>query len=120
MSVSSNVNHVDLDPPHQWHTQFYIQNKDLTMGNLISSGEIRGSYGDEYEDGCLLGCDVSEVLTTSIIRAMMEAVSTSKMSVSIYQTTRHSIPEDSHLYIVTSLRCNVCFGINVRGTATTE
>jgi hypothetical protein len=44
--------------------------------------------------------DVSEVLTASIIRAMvMEAISTSETSVNFYQTTRRSVPEDSHLYI---------------------
>jgi hypothetical protein len=37
--------------------------------------------------------DVSEMLTT--IALMMEAV-TSETSVSIYQTTGHSIPQDSH------------------------
>jgi hypothetical protein len=30
---------------------------------------------------------------------MMEAVSTSKTSVNLYQTTRRNNPEDSHLYI---------------------
>jgi hypothetical protein len=42
--------------------------------------------------------DVSEVLTASIITAivlMMEAASTSETSVN-YQTTRRSIPEDLH------------------------
>jgi hypothetical protein len=29
---------------------------------------------------------------------MMEAVSTSKMSLNFYQTTRRNIPEDSHLH----------------------
>jgi hypothetical protein len=32
------------------------------------------------------------------IALMMEAVSTSETSVSFYQTTRHNIPEDSHLH----------------------
>jgi hypothetical protein len=41
--------------------------------------------------------DVLEVLTASIIRAMMEAVSTSEMFVNFYQSTRRNIPEDSHL-----------------------
>jgi hypothetical protein len=40
-----------------------------------------------------------EVLTASIIRAlMMEAASTSEMSVNFYQITRHNNPEDSHLH----------------------
>jgi hypothetical protein len=42
--------------------------------------------------------DVSEVRTASIIRVMMEAVSTSEMSVNFYQTTRRSVPEGCHLY----------------------
>jgi hypothetical protein len=45
--------------------------------------EISGSQGDEYEDGCLLGC--CAVQSGSAL--MMEAVSSSEMSVSIYQTT---------------------------------
>jgi hypothetical protein len=36
---------------------------------------------------------------------MMEAVSNSKTSVNFYQTTRHSIPEDSHLQMVMLLTC---------------
>jgi hypothetical protein len=42
--------------------------------------------------------DVSEVVTASIIRAMMEAVSTSDVSVNFYETTRLNFPEDSHLH----------------------
>jgi hypothetical protein len=42
--------------------------------------------------------DVSEVLIVSIIAFMVAAVSTSEMSVNIYQTTRPNIPEDSHLH----------------------
>jgi hypothetical protein len=42
--------------------------------------------------------DVSEVLAASIIRAMMEAASTSETSVNFYQTTRRNISEDSHLH----------------------
>jgi hypothetical protein len=41
--------------------------------------EISGSHGDEYEDGCLLGC-------CATIALMMEAASTSETSVNIYQT----------------------------------
>jgi hypothetical protein len=60
---------------------------------------FRGAYCLHHQDEILT--DVSEVLTTSIIRSivlMMEAVSTSESSVSIYQTTRRNIPEDSHLH----------------------
>jgi hypothetical protein len=44
--------------------------------------------------------DVSEVLTASIIRAiMMEAASTYETSVNFYQTTRRNIPEDGHFQV---------------------
>jgi hypothetical protein len=46
--------------------------------------------------------DVSEVLAASIIRAiitlMMEAASTSEMSVNLQQTIQSYNPNDSHLY----------------------
>jgi hypothetical protein len=42
--------------------------------------------------------DVSEVLIASVIRAVMEAVSTSETSVNFYQTTLHNILEDIHLH----------------------
>jgi hypothetical protein len=42
--------------------------------------------------------DISEVLAVSINRAMMEAASTSEMSVNFYQATGRNNPEDSHLY----------------------
>jgi hypothetical protein len=41
--------------------------------------------------------DISEVLTA--ITLMMEAVSSSETSVSIYHTTQCNIPEDSHIKI---------------------
>jgi hypothetical protein len=42
--------------------------------------------------------DVSDVFSVSIIRAMMEAASTSETLVNFYQTTRRNNPEDSHLH----------------------
>jgi hypothetical protein len=45
--------------------------------------------------------DVSEVSNASIIRAMMEAVRTSEMSVNFNVTTRHYIPEGSKLQVLT-------------------
>jgi hypothetical protein len=53
----------------------------LGCAELIA-GQISGSHGGEYEDGCLLGC-----CTMMIIRMMMEAASTSETSVNFYQTT---------------------------------
>jgi hypothetical protein len=41
---------------------------------------------------------LSDVLAASIIRAMIEAASTSETSVNFYQTTRRSNPEDSRLH----------------------
>jgi hypothetical protein len=47
----------------------------------------------------MMPTDVSEVLTTSIIKSLtMEAVGTSETSVNMYQATRSNISEDSHLY----------------------
>jgi hypothetical protein len=47
------------------------------------------------------------VFTAYIIRAVMEAVSTSEMSNNCYQTIQRNIPEDSHLYTHSreNLRC---------------
>jgi hypothetical protein len=50
--------------------------------------ESSGSHGREYEDDCLVGrCAV-----------MIEALTTSETSVSFYQTSRRSIPDDSRLH----------------------
>jgi hypothetical protein len=43
--------------------------------------------------------DVSEYLTASVIRAMIEALSSSEASVRIYETIRRNIPEYSHIII---------------------
>jgi hypothetical protein len=44
--------------------------------------------------------DVSEVLTASIIIAlMMDAVSTSETTVNFYEITLYNIPEDSQLQV---------------------
>jgi hypothetical protein len=39
-----------------------------------------------------------DVAPWSLVALMMEAISTSEMSVSMYQTTRRNIPEDSHVH----------------------
>jgi hypothetical protein len=46
----------------------------------------------------LLVCEAALRLQHNWIVLMMEAVSTSKTSVNIYQTARRNIPEDSHLH----------------------
>jgi hypothetical protein len=87
-----------------------------TLNNIIEvySVHLTGMFGRRNykwrEDGWLSSgmthhvvwytlTDISEVLTVSIIKAlMMEAVSTSETSGNIYQTTPHNIPEDSHLH----------------------
>jgi hypothetical protein len=42
--------------------------------------------------------NVSELLAASIIALMMEAASTSEMSVNFYQTMWHNNPEGCHLH----------------------
>jgi hypothetical protein len=53
-------------------------------------GEISSYYCDDYEYGIDRSFGCPDAL-------MMEAVSASEMSVSIYLTARLNIPEDSHL-----------------------
>jgi hypothetical protein len=68
---------------------------------LVGLCKISGSHGDEYEDGCLLGCcfvySGKSLLTFQLRAPMNEAAGTSETSVNIYQTTRLNIPEDSYL-----------------------
>jgi hypothetical protein len=59
--------------------QFQYLQDTLLSGNTENICEISGSYSDKYEDDCLLGCWGNAL--------MMEAVSTSDMSVSFYQST---------------------------------
>jgi hypothetical protein len=40
-----------------------------------------------------------DVALCRAIALMMEAVRTSESSVNFYETIRHNIPEDSHLYL---------------------
>jgi hypothetical protein len=42
--------------------------------------------------------DVLEMLTASIIRAVVHEIRTSETSVYFYRPTRRNIPEDSHLH----------------------
>jgi hypothetical protein len=46
--------------------------------------------------------DVSEVLTTSIIALMMEAVSIIETSADFYETIRRNVPEDTHTAAIIS------------------
>jgi hypothetical protein len=52
--------------------------------------------------------EISEVLTSSIIRAMgalmMEAVSTSETPVNLYETTWRKVPEEKSFSYFTTLR----------------
>jgi hypothetical protein len=64
----------------------------------------------EYEDDCFLGCcEVSEVLTASIIREM-QAGNTPDTWVNFYQTTRRSRPiqEHNHLHLPNHHFLNYC------------
>jgi hypothetical protein len=85
----------------------YISAKHPTYLLLISATMHTFHYCAEY---CAVQSrrsltDVSEVLAASMSRTMkvmvalmMEAASTTEMSVNFYQTTRRNIPEDSHLH----------------------
>jgi hypothetical protein len=64
----------------------------LTRNKQEWKDEILSSRSNKYENGCLLGC----CTMYSAVLPMMEAVSSSEMSVTVYQTTRH-IPELSHI-----------------------
>jgi hypothetical protein len=79
----------------------------------------RTSHGVEFRGRCrstlrlCYYCSVVlnslRVLSASTIRAiapMMETVGTSETSVSIYQTTRHNMPEDSHVHTNRTLNLN--------------
>jgi hypothetical protein len=55
--------------------------------------------------------DVSEVLNAMVF--MMEAVSTSETSDSLYQTFRRNVPEDIHLRSRRRLKCHLKLGIFV-------
>jgi hypothetical protein len=76
-----------------------------SSGGMILTGENRRTGRKTCPSGTsyttkttwtALGTNTT--LAASIIRAMMEAVNTSETSVSFYQTTWRSIPEDSHLH----------------------
>jgi hypothetical protein len=70
-----------------------------------------GSWTRHLRNGCLLEMlhhvawqKLTDVLTAYIIRVMMEAVSTSEISVSFCQATWCNIPDDSNLHILTYSR----------------
>jgi hypothetical protein len=67
--------------------ELHLTEMDQNWTHLTSSVYISGSHGSEHEEDCLLGC----------CALMMEAENTSETSVNFYQTTRRSIPDDSHL-----------------------
>jgi hypothetical protein len=65
-----------------------------TGAGLYTLSRIWGSEGDEYEDGCLLGCSALYVMS---IAPIMEAVSTSETLVNSYNSTRRYNSEDCYL-----------------------
>jgi hypothetical protein len=79
------------------HARFFCPGRTPVRIKLIrwlSSGLLRCVVWYKYTD-------VSEVLTASIIRAivlLMEAARTSETSGNVYQTTRRKSPENSHLH----------------------
>jgi hypothetical protein len=64
----------------------------------INNGQTQLSFAILNYVVCRHIDDVSEALNVYVIRAMIEAISTSEKSVNFYQTTRRNIPEDSRLY----------------------
>jgi hypothetical protein len=46
-----------------------------------------------------IGFEVLTAVSTKMIALMMEAARTSETLVNFYQTTRHNVPEDSHLHL---------------------
>jgi hypothetical protein len=74
--------------------QFVVRLEDLTAP---SCGTLHRVVLQKF-------ADVSEVLTASITRAIIE-VTTSETSINFYQTTRRNISEDSHLQLVRWLVC---------------
>jgi hypothetical protein len=62
-----------------------------------------------HRRGCVCLSDVSSVMLAAfnvrVITLMMEAASTSEMSVNFYQTTWHNISEDSHLHLIIYVLC---------------
>jgi hypothetical protein len=54
--------------------------------------------GNEYEDGCLLGCGAVSGRSLPTFQ-MMEAGNTAGMAVNFYQITWQYNPEDSHLML---------------------
>jgi hypothetical protein len=62
--------------PHRYH---------LPNEKQLGDNKISGSHGSKYEDDCLPGW------------AIIEVVSISETSVNFYQTTLRNIPEDSYL-----------------------
>jgi hypothetical protein len=65
--------------------------------------EIRDSHGVEYEVDSLLRPSSGQ----AFIALKIDAVCKSETSVYSSETTRHYIPEDSHLYIHTRRRENL-------------
>jgi hypothetical protein len=95
----------------------------VSKEHLTGLGEISGSHGGQYEEGCFLGClhrKVREKLIDvrsayCLIALMIMAVSTSETSVNIYQNTRCNIPEDSRLHLM-ALSMYVCLSLSFPGT----
>jgi hypothetical protein len=85
---------------------------------LKRTGEISDSYGDEYEDDCLLGCCTVQsgrywptFLRSLLITLTMEAVSSFETSISICLTTRRTNLSPHH--------CTVLYYTNFRRLACT-
>jgi hypothetical protein len=91
----------------------------VTNMKACEHSKISGSHSDKYVDGSLLGCctivldrltNISEKLIAPINQAsiiiialLTEEVSSSEISIIIYKTTRHEIPEESHLCTIVNI-----------------
>jgi hypothetical protein len=60
---------------------------------------------------CLKCAAVTEVLAASIIKAMPAAASASETAVNFCHTTRHNIPEESHLHTLRVSGSRLCPGM---------
>jgi hypothetical protein len=66
---------------------------------LTAASKQMTVFWDVASCGAVKLTAIPEVLTAPIIRAMKETVTTSKMSVTFYDTTQHNITKDSHLHV---------------------
>jgi hypothetical protein len=99
----ANINPLSLPPTKGGVYNFYNQNHMVKFRVLATASMKMAVFWD------VVPRDLVEVYR--LIALMMEASSTSETSKNFYQTTRHSIPDDSHLqnYVILHLLKNSVF-----------